>query len=459
LGSVLPAAGAIGKGIVRTLSPAAKPLAKRQATRLMATALERDGIAPSDMAGRASTFKGKPAILPDLAGENTLGLARAAQATPSKAKEELSRTLSDRAGGQLGRVADDVEGSLGMERQNVHDVADNLIATRRANAAPLYEEAYSAGAIQSPKIAELLKRPALQKALKSAQAKAKDEGIKLPKGVLDVRTIDYMKRSLDDRISAAYRAGNNDDARIVRNIREELLQEVDEAVPAFKAARQQFAGDSQMADALDAGRNFLNTDPRLTDKAIPAFSEGEREMYRVGALDAIRQAMDKAGDNADLVKRIFGSTHRREQLRALLGDDETFEALAQKMGAESRMVRTKDKILGGSPTARIGSELVDMAGANIGEIAATGLDVAKGNLPALLMRGAGAIGRRVSGNTGNVADELSSRMLTQPGTPQFDDLMRALAESNIRAGRRQAAGNVGRRSLTGTVGGLGGGGR
>lgn len=454
-GGALPLLGATGRLARSVIAPNTKGMAETQANRLLSKALERDQIAPQDLASRALGFEGKPAILPDLAGENTLGLARAAQATPSKAKDALAATLHDRAGAQLPRVAGDVEGALGLQRQDVHDLADKMIATRKANASPLYEEAYAHGVVKSDKIDMLLKRPAMKKALAAARITAKDEGTALPEGTVDVRTLDYVKRSLDDRISSLYRKGANDKARVLRGLRDSMLEDLDNAVPAFKAARQQFAGDSQMAEALDAGQNFLNSDPRLTDKALKEFTEGEKAMYRTGALDAVRQAMDKVGDNADLVKRIFGNTHRREQLRALLGDDETFNQLAEKMGAESRMVRTKDRILGGSPTARIESELNDMAGSNLGELAATGMDVARGNVPALLMRGGKAIMRRSTGNAGNVADILSGKMLTAPGTPEFDLLMQALAKQQVAGAKSATRGNVTRRVLSGGAGRLG----
>lgn len=466
LGAALPVVGAAASGIRGAIAPATKKTAESQANRLLRTALERDGVAPSDMARQAESLSGKPAILPDLAGRNTLGLARAAQATPGRAKEDLAQTLDDRAGGQLSRVAQDVENALGFERKDVHQLADDLIKQRKSNAEPLYEAARPIP-IDDPEVvsevASLMQIQVFKDAMKRGMGLAAAERKPIVKGIpLTIGQLDYMKRGLDAVIESRSGDGKSaisrTEAKVYRQRLNELLEMLDDRHPEYGEARATFKGDSEMIEALESGRSFLKEDPRLTSKQIAGMSEGERELYRVGALDSIREAMDKAGDNADLVKRVFGSTYRRDQLKALLGEA-AFNDLAQKMGAESLMVRTKEGILGGPATARIGAELADMAGSNIGEIAATGMDVARGNIAGLIGRGASALQRRAQGNVGNVADNLSSKMLTAPGTPQFDELMRLLAESNVKAGRSQARGNITRRALTGTVGGNAGGGR
>lgn len=453
-GAALVPVAATVRAAGRVVAPAFKRTSESQANRLLSKALERDAISPADVTARAADFRGKPAILPDLAGENVLGLARAAQATPSRAKEQLASTLRGRREGQMGRLEKDVQESVGLDPQNVYDTADNLIEERAKNAKPLYDAARAFGRIESPTINALLKRPAAQKALREARITAKNAGEPLPDGVVDVQTLDRVKQSLDDRISALYRGGKNGKAKVLVDLREQMLTELDDAVPAYKAARQQFAGDSQLRDALEAGRNFLKTDHRLTAKAIPLFSEGERDLYRIGALDDVTQAMSKAGsDQTDLVNKLFGNSYKRDQFRAMVGDDAYGKLIKKGKDAEGRLAHTEEFVLGGPATARIGSEIADMAGANIGEMAATGMDVARGNVPALLMRGAQALGRRASGNVGNVADNLSSKMLTAPGTPEFDALMKLLAESQKTRAANTVRGNVTRRALSATVGG------
>jgi hypothetical protein len=113
-------------------------------------------------------------------------------------------------------------------------------------------------------------------------------------------------------------------------------------------------------EALESGRNFLKEDYRVTQKQLAAMTDGEREMHKVGALDAVRRVMDEAPDGADVVKRIFGNPRKRDQLKVLLGD-QPFAQLEEQLGVESRMVRTKDKVTGGSPTARIQTELAELA--------------------------------------------------------------------------------------------------
>lgn len=417
LGGALPAVGMAGGQILNQLGMRTARGAEKVGTQKVIQALARDEITPQMLRDAAAGVGDKPAILADLGGSNLTGLGRAAQAVPSKAKNQLAETLYGRQEGQLGRIAGDVEETLGLKGRDVFDVAEELVSKRRENAAPLYEAAYQKGVIDSDGVRELLKRPAMKKALQSAKITAKDEGTALPDGMLDVRTIDYMKRSLDDRISALTRKGANDKARVLRSLRDKMLDEVDNAVPEFKAARQQFAGDSQLMEALDAGQNFLKADSRIIGKTIPRFTEGEQEMYRIGALDAIRKVMDGSPDNIDKVKKIFGSPEARNRLKELLGDPERFAELEKRMALEGKFVRTKEGVLGNSVTLRAQAELADMANTAID----AALNMASGNVGGALKTGfKAAISGRAKTGSSKIAEIIAQKLQLKPGTPEFD---------------------------------------
>jgi hypothetical protein len=457
LGGGIPLVGA-GVNAARNIVGRTGAAAGRHADALLTRALQRDQVNP-----RALTApKGKPAILPDLAGENTLGLARGAQATPSEAKERLATFLHGRQADQPTRVLGDLERAAGRQNENVHDTAERLIAQRKANAKPLYDKVRDVVVDDPEVIATINGSPYLRRAHQIGRQIAKEEGVTLPpltraaqvgdETVTEqvpqtIRAIDYTKRGLDaliERKSGAAGSMDRDLARVLRQKVRGMLERVDEAVPDYKAARQQFAGDSELIEALETGRDFLKEDYRVTQKQLAAMTDGEREMHKVGALDAVRRVMDETPDGADVVKRIFGNPRKRDQLKVLLGD-QSFGQLEEQLGVESRMVRTKDRVTGGSPTARIQPELAELAdtpGMQIGEA------VLRGNpktaaLRALLNKAK----ERGAGNVGQVANEVSQRMLMQPGTPQYQAWIRVLERMQQDAVKTSLPRTVARRAL------------
>jgi hypothetical protein len=456
LGAVLPVAGA-GVSAARNIVGRRGAAAGRHADALLTRALQRDQVNPRALTAPA----GKPAILPDLAGENTLGLARGAQATPSEAKERLATFLHGRQAEQPTRVLGDLESAAGRSNENVHDVAEKLIEQRRQHAKPLYDAARPIIVDDPEVIATITNSPYFREAHALGRKLAKEEGRKLPpltretmvgdEKVVEqipqsVEAIDYTKRGLDAVIERRMKGGSMDRglARVLKNKLRDMLEKVDNAVPEYQQARQQFAGDSDMMDALESGRNFLKEDYRVTQKQLAAMTDGEREMHKVGALDAVRRVMDETPDGADVVKRIFGNPRKRDQLKVLLGD-QSFVQLEEQLGVESRMVRTKDRVTGGSPTARIQPELAELAdtpGMQIGEA------VLRGNpktaaLRALLNKAK----ERGAGNVGQVANEVSKRMLMQPGTPQYQAWLRVLERMQQDAVKTSLPRTVARRAL------------
>jgi hypothetical protein len=148
-------------------------------------------------------------------------------------------------------------------------------AVRDATAQRLYAEAWDtpidtakAKAMQ-PEIKELLARPSVQSAQKQAMELAKEEGEILTKKDLNggsVKGLHYTKKAIDDQISEAKRAGNDNKARLLVATKEKFLNVVDELSPAYKQAREEFATASKPINRMEIGRY-------LYDKLIPALSD------------------------------------------------------------------------------------------------------------------------------------------------------------------------------------------
>ena len=459
-GAVLPVASGVPALARNIVAPFSKSMAPKQANRLLAKAIERDALHPVELAGRA--VPGKPQILPDVGGENVLGLARGAQAIPSTSKESLSKTLLERQQGEMSRAGQDLERAFGVPQDNVFAIADDLVKSQKAKAKPLYDTAHPIE-IRNPKVtkevAGLMQIPVFRRAMQRGQELARVQKIPVGKGQrLTVRDIDYWKQGLDNLIESSRGSENavaRQEARAYRERLDEVLKMVDNEVPEYAIARRTFAGDARLREALEEGRNFVAQDPREIAATVKGMSESERELYNRGAIDSLNQMMSKVDDEgtASAVKKIFGNPYKREQLKALVGD-QAYETLAERLGVERTMNRTARTVLSGSPTARIGAEISDIMGMNPGEIGAMAGDVARGNiLGAVLRRGINAVGKRATGNVGNVASDLSGKMLLRPGTPEFDQLMALVEAINRQSRKGRVAGTATRRIAGGQAGG------
>jgi hypothetical protein len=95
---------------------------------------------------------------------------------------------------------------------------------------PLYEAAYAAvPEITDTKIIEMLQLPYFDAAFTSGQKIAKLEGNAIAKGAKpDLRSMDYTKRALDDRIDVLKAAGRKQEARALKLRRDEFVQSIDD---------------------------------------------------------------------------------------------------------------------------------------------------------------------------------------------------------------------------------------
>ncbi len=436
----ISAPGTLGEEIGEGAASATRKVNEERARKIILKSLSRDKVDPSELASRIAKAKGKPVGIADIAGENTQELLATASRVPSSAKQGIVEGIENRHMGQLGRISEDIESTLGMSRQNVFDLAEELIKRRKTNAQPLYDEAYKAvGAIDDDAVREILSTPAGKAAYRQALVDAENNFRKLPSihkqiqresGVLgpdgkpvmiddieftqapNLETLDYVKRAFDrmgkwgQNIPSGGTAST--DAATAKSLSRKLVGLLDEKVPQYKTARSQFAGDLSLEDALESGRAFLKDEARVTAKALSRMTEGEREMYRIGALDAIRSAMDNATDGADLVRKIFSKPSQRERLRVLMGSDEGFRQLQDALGIESKMARTRATVTGNSATSkrlRADKDFDEMAAGNglEGFITDAAQSGAKG---ALVRRALDAIKQRRLGVVGDVADEV-----------------------------------------------------
>ena len=165
-----------------------------------------------------------------------------------------------------------------------------------------------------------------------------------------LQTLDYVKRSLDDRIGMAQRAGANDEVRILTGLKNDLLREVEAADVSGKyaQARGAFEKGSVPIEALDHGKTGPVTPSSVYGPGMARFSAPEARGaaqvgYRQGLLDTIERP---AAGSTGALNRIASSTQQGENLAATFGQP-TAQRYQQSIGNEISRLRNARGI---SPT-------------------------------------------------------------------------------------------------------------
>lgn len=395
-----PVVAGLGK-LGDALSPITEPIANRFrsgpqiADLKIAQAIERDKLTPEQVAQNLRDI-GPNAALVDAGGENLSSLGRAAAGVPGEAKEKAAAFLNTRQEGQGARIVGKIERSLDTTA-DYHANADDLLARRAREAAPLYEAAYAKPFVWSDQISGLMDRPSMKQALGRAYRIAAEEG-RDPQGlglamneagdvtfasVPSMRTLDFIKRGLDDvlegyRDKTSGRLVLDEAGRAVNNTRAQLLRAIDDANPEYKAARAAYAGPSQSLDAMARGRDFIKSDAEVTTKQLVGLPDSDKEFFRAGAARALRDMIYNTDDGSNAVRRLFGNQMKRDKLAAVFPDEASFKEFERAMQSEALMYSTRAKVLGGSRTAPMQAELADLDSS--GGLGSAASQAVRGNL-------------------------------------------------------------------------------
>lgn len=351
---------------------------RREAERLVSGALRNDA---ADITSIGRVVKNPNMLLADI-GENTSGLARAAAAKPGPFRTAARETLMNRQTGQQGRL-------LSAARAGGREFKDNFddwLKARITSAKPKYDEAYATPLdMSSPKMQALLKRPAMQSALRVANTKLQNEGGQRT----HVAVLDAAKRALDDKIGVAVRQGKGDDVRILQGIKRQLVSEMDRQVPAYGEARAIFSGESAVKDAAEHGLNLFKRSEShdVMRRLVEDMPEGELQAFRRGAIRGLIDMLETTPENRNAAQKLIESTAVRDKLRLLFKDDKAVEDFMQQAIDESQMSFTKNFILGGSPTARIQEDVKAMS--SVGEFIRDAVTGNHAGVFARLLRGIG----------------------------------------------------------------------
>lgn len=329
--------------------------APNAAARKIAQAAADDDTTAEQIGQRLGKL-GKGATIADAGGPNVRGLAEQAANQPGVAQRLAQRTMEPRTSSMGGRIYESARENLGA-RGDFYGTADDLMAQRAKDAAPLYQKAYARQIEPSETINSLMSRPAMKDALGRAGAIAAEEGqgefAKLP----SMQTLDYVKRGLDDvlegyRDSVTGKLRLDERGRAIDATRRAFLSELDNINPDYKAARAAWGGPTAAKDAMMRGRNFARGDEEVTAKILRDLPESERTFFREGALQEIKSMMDASADGIDKARKLINTPRIRDALREVFPDNASWGRFKMTLLAETKKAQTRNEVLKGSQTAR-----------------------------------------------------------------------------------------------------------
>jgi hypothetical protein len=345
IGAAAPVVGqAVGRGVSAVINRGG---AEGAGAGKVLSALERDAIAPQDLQSRLSAL-GPDAMIADL-GPNVTQQAATIAASPGAGQQTIRAALDARKAEASARVGDAVDTALGG-RVNFGQLEKDIITRRQQQAAPLYDQAYQTPLPPIPEVQQVLATPAGRMAAGRAARLSQNEGI--PFDPNSVRGVDLIKRTLDDVVSMGQRAGRNNEARIIANLRDKLVNAVDVHVPEYAAARNAFAGESAIKDALTEGRSVFKDAmmPEELYSKITNMTHSEQDAFVQGARASIQTIMGTARNDASAVRQLFQKGFNQEKLELILGKQEA-DTLLKKVGFETKAANTAQRVTGNSETA------------------------------------------------------------------------------------------------------------
>ena len=326
---------------------------------------------------------GKPYTLADI-GPNTRAYLDAVNQLPGPGKQAAKTFLEDRDKGLLKRLTSDMQVAFGSKAA-YFDEFNALKEARSAIGGKLYGAALPRPVEITTEFTDLLQRPSMKQAYDRAVNLAQEQGIKLPKvqisaegklvtdkgspvSNIDTTFMHYMKMGLDDLIyngkSPTSGIGSTQ-LGAIKQTRGEFIDLLDTSNPAYKRARNYWANDTAVLDAMNEGRTIFSKKPAdlealLND--VKTISKSEKDALRLGTMQRLLDRLGGAQTGDTMVSAvgnpamdILKNPKNVRIIRATFDTDEAgknaYNKFMSNLMSEVEMKTTSKVVLQGSQTA------------------------------------------------------------------------------------------------------------
>lgn len=341
-----------------------------EAARQLRNVRPEEMVAAEALAAEAQRLN-LPLFLPEAVG--TGGIRQSAQVVAQRPEsiDIAKRAIEGRAKEQLSRLSgvfNEVSPEVSPYRGGLRiaNAAQNIVETlkneRAAIAKPLYDQARA----EAPEIVNesLTNLIAKDSNLKSAISKVKSFADNADKADTSLDVLDQAKRILDDKITAAKKAGESNTARMIGKTRDKLLSILDEASPTYKTARAEFEAASSGLNELERTKfkMLMDIDPEDTNKIGSIFryepeqiaelrksfaDAGRLSDFEAGIRGYLQRSLEAKKEGFDLATQ-FSSPIQKKRLEAALGDKA--ERVLKAIDIEEKIAAGKREYLGQSTT-------------------------------------------------------------------------------------------------------------
>lgn len=315
-------------------------------------------------------------------------LAEAVAQRTGRGARRVEKTLGEQKLGARERTYQQV--NKGLKPGDYYADEQKMIESLRAKADPAYEGVFAKGQqVDDPLVNTILQHPTFQDAYRRGQKIAESKALAArlsgdpdyerfllpeiykPTGKIDsltnqplmelqavpnLRTLDYVKRGLDDLIDAGFRGQSSvgkGQASALKDLRNQFRDRLDQLVPEYKDVRKMYAGDMEIIDAMRAGINdFGKMDHEQVIKMVAGMSDAEKDAFRTGvARDLYAKIMNPSG-NFNAAQRIIGSPEMQAKLQPLFDNPAQYDLFKSSLLREAQLFNQANKVLGGSQTGK-----------------------------------------------------------------------------------------------------------
>lgn len=446
LGAVAPPLMAGGARVLRSgRSPEAR--ASEQLGRLFPE--ERMPEAQQAVQQRIDVGDETPVTLTDIGGTEAARELRGLRGAQPQVQEMTDDFLRERTRSQGQRIEEQIETGAGVSPQE-SVVLGNVVRKQESDAAPLYQQLRESNKqvsisgmesiFRSPAFKDVYQRTVNSMvnradkgvdpdAIKQMVDMSYDDFIRmLDKGdaFVPFDFLDQAKRNLGSLGQRAKRAGDNDLADQYFDVSRQVRDAADDRVRGYKDARAKFAGEAEIEEAMDLGRQFDRKTPAEIREIISDMNESQKKAFLSGAVDALRVKIGSTRRDRDLLTALnLDSPFQEQRLAAIMGgkDSPAFKAFMDAVKTEGRMAQTRGIVAGGSQTAAFQRD-IGRAGVGFDEVVDLLMNPSSiTNVGTLTRLFQGTI-NSIKGTGGDVGQQVARRLLTTD--PQ--DQMRILKE-------------------------------
>jgi hypothetical protein len=329
----------------------------------------------------------------------------------ANARQLAEDVINPRQMGQAERVIGQIDRNLAPVG-DVPTMVNDATAQARAASKPLYDAAFSQPVpdlARHPELANILRRPAAETALRRAYDLALNEGTSPAELSISVgadgrpllnanptwKTLHYVRRGLDEEIASAIdpvtgkvRPGMGDSQRAMIGLRGALDNQIGQINPGFKAADAEYSRFASQGTAAQRGAAASGIRVTPEQAQIGVTEAGDNlPLFQRGYASSLADQVERSRLTGNPHNLIYGSLGQRAKIGTVFPQGAPQFARANAL--EGDMSRMAYETLGGSPTAARFEADKAFEGPNMGDMAFDlGLSAATGVPPVgLLQRG------------------------------------------------------------------------